>query len=179
MSRIIHKALLATLFSLIVVSGGKSSSDKSVRCDREDTPRPGEDNEGLPFKVQLQYGQTQRVGACNRTGRLTSKIHGNFPPFEIIHGQSDLEWNYHQRFWGGSFSGGTQKGGLGGRWLLSRTNGTIEAGIDGSKLGASPRVKLVQSIDGSVTFHLDGGGVNLDCAPATKGPGRWTCKRVS
>ncbi|KAE8250842.1 hypothetical protein A4X13_0g4334 [Tilletia indica] len=137
--------------------------------------RPGENNEGFPDEVQLRYHTTEKVTRDQETGRLTTFLDGNYPPFEITHTRSEIDWDHNARYWGGSFSGKTEHGGADGRWLLSRTNGTIKAGFNGPQLGASPRVKLVYAADRQITFTIDGNGADLSCKPRGKDSSKWVC----
>ncbi|CAD6889439.1 unnamed protein product [Tilletia controversa] len=162
----------AAFFAVILLLG----INAVTATPRNPTPaRPGEDNEGLPDKVQLKYRNSNKVTRDKEQGRLTTFLKGNYPPFEIIDTRSEIDWDHAARYWGGSFTANTAHGGADGRWLLSRTNGTIDVGFNGTKFGASPRVQLVQNIEGRITVTIDGNGADFSCKAQSGGSSKWIC----
>ncbi|KAK0548023.1 hypothetical protein OC846_003144 [Tilletia horrida] len=160
--------LMRSLATLLTLSALASAAN----LPRDDyVVVPG--NGPYPDKVQLKVTQFKKIGRKQSTGKVVSKVDGNFPPFEIIHSRSDLDWDYGASTWGGSFSSMSQNGGVKGDWLLSKTNGTYSGEFDGEKFGASPKVQLVFGINKQITFEIDGNGANLDCE--RKSGERWTC----
>ncbi|KAK0519982.1 hypothetical protein OC835_007354 [Tilletia horrida] len=155
----------------------------SLPPHERDAPRPGEDNEGYPNKVQLRYRSTKHVAPKQERGALTTFVGGNYPPFEIIDTRSTITWDHDQRVFGGGYEARTFNGGADASVQLGRTNGTllnvflallpswtpapdpsILAGFNGGELGASPRIEFVYGIDGRIRIEIDGDGAEFACA---------------
>ncbi|KAK0539759.1 hypothetical protein OC842_000799 [Tilletia horrida] len=136
----------------------------SLPPHERDAPRPGEDNEGYPNKVQLRYRSTKHVAPKQERGALTTFVGGNYPPFEIIDTRSKITWDHDQRVFGGGYEARTFNGGADASVQLGRTNGTILAGFNGGELGASPRIEFVYGIDGRIRIEIDGDGAEFACA---------------